>query len=369
MAKRAGSRTRSGRRPAAAEAIVPAVSRWDEADHPAASPAEAGTLGRDASTDTRRRRRAAAPRARVQLAHRSGADGLSRRRLVLGAVLAVAVLAAAAWFLGSGREGSGALAVLRTADFHALAYSGEDPSVVFFGHHDGVMRSTDGGKNWSPLVARRNFDAMGLAVARAGSAEMFLAGHDVFYSSRDGGVSWRPVEHDLPDTDIHGFVVSPDDPDRLYAYVVDHGLFQSADGARTWQRLDGRLPDDLHALAAAGGSPETLYAGSMHWGVLKSTDGGANWTPAVTGLGSRMVVTLAVDPLARQTVYAGADGGLYKTTTGGAAWSKLPFPGDNAMALAINPSNPQVILAITVKDDQGLLYRSENGGATWGRGQ
>jgi photosystem II stability/assembly factor-like uncharacterized protein len=78
------------------------------------------------------------------------------------------------------------------------------------------------------------------------------------------------------------------------------------------------------------------------------------------------VLALAVDRAARQTVYAGLDGGLYKTTDGGRTWRRLPFPGTNAVALAVSPARPNVLLAITVEDRQGLVFRSEDGGTSWG---
>jgi photosystem II stability/assembly factor-like uncharacterized protein len=160
--------------------------------------------------------------------------------------------------------------------------------------------------------------------------------------------------------------MSPDDPNRLYAFVVGHGVFASADGGKTWQPVGGQVPGDMHALASAGGSRETLYAGSMRSGVLRSTDGGRSWAAANSGLVSRGVMALAVNPVDRRTIYASATGGLSKSTDGGATWSKLPFPEDSAVTLAISPSNPNVVLAIAVKGGQGLVYRSEDGGQTWG---
>ncbi|HWP35514.1 MAG TPA: hypothetical protein VNM66_07955, partial [Thermodesulfobacteriota bacterium] len=292
--------------------------------------------------------------------------------LALGALLAVAVGAAAGVALTlAGRRGDAEpIAVLRTADFHSLAMSPADPDVVFFGHHHGVMRSDDGGRTWRPLVAQPGFDAMGMAVSRAAPRRadtIYVAGHDVFQASTDGGASWQPLDHDLPGTDIHGFAMSPDDPDRLYAFVVGHGLFRSEDGGRTWRRPGGELPADVTALAAAGGSPEVLYAGSLRFGVLRSADGGRTWVPATTGLASRRVFALAVDPAARRTVYAGLDDGLYRSDDGGASWGKLPYPGRNAVALAVSPLRPGVLLAIAVDDRQGLVFRSEDGGASWGR--
>ena len=295
--------------------------------------------------------------------------GLSKPVLIAGFLLALAAVVALGLFLrrGGGVDG-GAIATLRTGDFHALAFSPSYPNIVFFGHHNGMMSSVDGGRTWSTLVDRPNFDAMGLAVSRANGRQIYIAGHDILQVSTDGGATWQPVTHNLPGTDIHGFAMSPDDPNHLYALVAGQGAFQSTDGGRTWQPL-GSLPNDVMALAAAGGNPATIYAGSMSAGVLRSADGGRSWTQATAGMGARGIYALAVDLSTQRTVYASGDGGLYKSTDSGASWSKLPFPGDNAISLAVSPTQPNVLLAISVKGQQGLVYRSEDGGQTWGKSQ
>ena len=261
---------------------------------------------------------------------------------------------------------SGAVGMLQTADFHALAFSPDDPGVVFFGHHNGLMRSTDGGHTWAPLIERPNFDAMNLAVSRASPRRVYLAGHDVFEMSIDGGRTWQPVSHDLPGTDIHGFAMSPDDASRLYAFVVPYGLFESSDGGQSWERATGQVPGDVMALGAAGGTPEVLYAGGMRSGLLRSADGGATWMRLSLGDAPRGVMTIAVDATSRQTIYVGGGGGLYKSADNGASWRKLPFPGDNVVALAVSPAQPNVVLAIAVRNRQGVVYRSGDGGASWG---
>lgn len=293
----------------------------------------------------------------------------SRRSLLLWASVALVAGIAAALVLRASRSGTDAIATLDTADFHSLAFAPGNPDVVFFGHHNGLMRSDDGGRTWRPAVQRPGFDAMSLAVAPGAPPRvtaMYAAGHDVFQASTDGGATWQPVAHDLPGTDIHGFAVSPDDPARLFAFVVGHGLFRSADGGRTWQPMLGEAPRDIMALAAAGGSPDTLYVGSARSGALKTADGGRRFTRVADGLGGGPVLALAVDPSSPGTIYAGLDGGLYKSADGGATWRKLPFPGANAVALALSPARPNVLLAISVKDRRGLVFRSDDGGASWG---
>jgi photosystem II stability/assembly factor-like uncharacterized protein len=109
---------------------------------------------------------------------------------------------------------------------------------------------------------------------------------------------------------------------------------------------------------------------------LKSSDGGQTFA-TVGGLDAA-VLSLAVDPTAPQALYAGVtndrfQGGLAKATDGGQTWRQLPFPGSNAVAVAVSPANPSVVLAIAVSQrqcpqapSQGLVFRSEDGGKTWG---
>lgn len=303
------------------------------------------------------------------------ARGVPRAALVLGFFLLLLVIFGLIFFTRARRSGSTATGVLRTSDFHSLAFSPSDPNVVFFGHHNGIMQSKDGGRTWSALVERPGFDGMALAVSRDRTPQIFLAGHDVFEVSPDNGVSWQPVAAHLPGTDIHGFAVSPDNANRLYAFVAGQGGFQSTDGGRMWQPFGGNLPNDVMALAAAGGTPETLYASSMGAGLLRSTDGGQTWLPAMGGMDSgsngasdmsNMASGMAL-AASGKTVFAGRRGGLYKSTDGGTSWSKLSFPAATVAVIGFSPTQPDVVLAITVDGAQGLVYRSADGGQTWSR--
>lgn len=310
-----------------------------------------------------------------QAARRRGSPSISQKMLTLGALLALLAVVAATVILRGGRANKSAVGVLQADDFHALAFSPSNPNVVFFGHHNGIMRSEDGGRAWSTLVDQPNFDAMAMAVSPADERRLYLAGHDVFQTSVDGGASWQPMARDLPGTDIHGFAISPDNPNHLYAFVAGRGAFHSADGGASWQPLGGNLPEDVMALAA-GGSPETLYASSMSTGVLRSADGGRSWAPAMAGMEpadsgmsgmpgmSSMGSGMALATVGNQ-VYAGMHGGLYKSADGGVTWSKLPFPAENIAVVGVSPTQPNIVLAIAANGSQGLVYRSEDGGQSW----
>lgn len=296
--------------------------------------------------------------------HKKATKSAPRSWLFLG--ITVGAIALVAFLFLAGRSGTSAAGVLQTSDYHSLAFSSQDPNVIYFGHHNGVMRSDDGGRTWKPLVRKQNFDAMSLAVSKPAGAPMFLAGHGLFEMSQDGGNTWQPVPNNLAGNDIHGFAQSPEDPDRLYAFVVGAGTFQSVDGGHRWQRLTGRMPPDVMSMAV-GGQPETLYAVSMGSGLIRSTDGGGNWSVAPVNSGGRKVLSIAIDRSTPGTLYAGLQGGVAKSTDGGNTWHALPYPGQNAAVIAVSPARPSRLVAISVENNVGIVYRSDDGGSTWSR--
>jgi photosystem II stability/assembly factor-like uncharacterized protein len=174
----------------------------------------------------------------------------------------------------------------------------------------------------------------------------------------------------LQTLDQHALLFSPTDPNVAF-FGHHNGIMRSDDAGQTWTKLAAQPPGEVTALASAGGEPELLFAGTAASGVVRSVDGGASWSRASGQTGSeaafRAVLALAVDAASRETLYAGTDSGLAKSTDGGATWSALAYPGENAVAVAVSPADPRVVLAVaTSPRRQGLVYRSEDGGASWG---
>jgi hypothetical protein len=68
-----------------------------------------------------------------------------------GAGLLVIATATAGFLLLRDGAGSGdavAWARLDTADVHSLAFDPADPDHLYFGHHNGLLESRDGGRSW-----------------------------------------------------------------------------------------------------------------------------------------------------------------------------------------------------------------------------
>lgn len=253
------------------------------------------------------------------------------------------------------------IAVLNTPDKHSLLFSRSESGVVYFGHHGGLLRSTDGGSSWS-VVRGVSGDAMQLNGPVQEPETLYMTGHNVFLVSRDGGQTWVPPLHDLPGTDIHGFAVDPEQPEHLFAFVVGFGLLESGDAGQTWRLLNPAVPGDTMALAYSPGEPDALLIGTMQRGIGRSVDGGQTWQGVGRGVVSSGITALTADPSDPEVIYAGGQG-LFVSRDRGETWEALgPFK-KFLMAVAVDPRDSNALLVV---DEDGRVYRSTDGGQTWG---
>ncbi len=335
------------------------------------------------STGRSRARTNAQRRAAGRQAHRPA--GRSRWWLwggLAAAVLVTAVAIFALLSLGSGGTetgqpasnvaagtgASGELSQIKTNDFHSMAVSPADPNVILYGHHGGVLRSADGGRTWSKTnLTGETDDAMGMGISGAEPNVVYAAGHDTFFKSTDGGATWKALKPDLPGRDIHGMAVAPDTAGRLYANLVRYGFYRSDDGGETWTKAaTGAYPADV--IQASASSGDVVYVASVQGGVLRSDDAGATFKG--TGRLTGSVLTVAASATDPNTVYAGTDGELFASTDGGTSWLARAVPGGGqVLVAAVNPADPLDITVVAVQGDgAGHVFRSRDGGGTWGAG-
>lgn len=277
-------------------------------------------------------------------------------------VLVVVVGIAGYLFFSASPSGAEArpLSAWKPADYHSLAFSVGEPDTLLFGHHNGLLKSADGGKSWLPAKEERNWDAMSLAVPKGSAGTIYVAGHDIFYKTTDGGTTWQQVRHTLPGTDIHAFATDPDNPEILYAFVVGSGLFKSDNAGTNWQAL-GRLPNNTMALTALPGTPKVLLAGTMQNGLLRSDDGGRTWAEAAGGFNGRAVMALAGSFVTQGLVYAGSEAGLFRSVDGGLSWQRLPVDRQLSI-IAISPTDDKRLIGL---DRAGRVHQSTDGGSNW----
>ena len=239
-----------------------------------------------------------------------------------------------------------------------------NPMTFFFGGTGGgVWRSDNGGQTWSSMSDGFFGGSIGAVaisdvdhnVMYVGGGECTVRGNvshgDGVWKSLDGGKTWKHMG--LDDTrQIPRIRIDPRNPDRLYVAALGHlygpngqrGIFRSTDGGTTWKRVLF-VNNDVGAadLALDPNNPRVLFA-SM-WRVRRTP-----WSFSSGGEGS----------------------GLWKSEDGGDTWKDitrnegLPAGTLGIIGVAVSSAKPGRVWAI-VEADEGGVFRSDNGGATWSK--
>jgi photosystem II stability/assembly factor-like uncharacterized protein len=249
----------------------------------------------------------------------------------------------------------------------AVAGDPDDPAVFYFGScGGGVWKTDDAGNSWRNITdGHLNSVSVGAVAVATSDPQVIYVGTgeacprndviqgDGIYRSTDGGRSWQ--HRGLSDTlQISRVRVSPRDPDLVYVAALgdifgpseDRGIYRSSDGGQSWQQV---LPGGPQVGAAdlwmAPSNPRLLYA--TFWEAVREP-----WGFSSGGPGSR----------------------LFRSTDGGDSWADLTGrPGLpkvllGRMGVAAAPSHPDRVWAvIEAAENEGGLYRSEDGGGSWER--
>jgi hypothetical protein len=233
----------------------------------------------------------------------------------------------------------------------------------------GLLRSTDGGENWSNYGNVSN-SFFTLVTDPTTSTTLYAGspfGSGVFKST-DSGAHWSTINKGLPGNQgalplVRGFAVDPSHPANLYAGTYGNGLYRSTDGGLNWSPASGAMRTNSVAAIAVGQS-STLLAGTLFGGVYRSADNAGTWTPSNAGLDIAIVTSLLADPAAPGPVYASAYDGVYKSADGGGTWQAVNngLPIAPVLALASRSGNPRTLLVATFGSG---VWKSTDGGGTW----
>jgi hypothetical protein len=209
--------------------------------------------------------------------------------------------------------------------------------------YSGLLKSTDGGRNWSAIwdwfqglrvgIRTLAIDSAHLATVFAGvddgsaalSGAQLPQGSTGLFRSTDGGANWTNTG--FTRSAVNLLVIDPSNPNIMYASTEGHysepkgfqGLFKSTDGGGRWQVINKGLDSVIGtrlttstALNIDSTNANTLYLGTSNSGVFRSIDGGANWSAFNDGLTNLQIRALGVAHGSPPTVYAATSGGVFK---------------------------------------------------------
>ena len=181
-----------------------------------------------------------------------------------------------------------------------------------FGSQSGVLKSMDGGANWSPANE-------GLSYRCVRDLVMFPEDHNTLlaaindptpgavgvFSSTNGGATWSPWNAGLDTSEVLELAIDPLAPTQIYAATWT-GLFRSTNYGRAWNRAAGPLGHvPVFSVATAADQGRTvIYVGTVGGSLER------RWMPTAEGLpvppayGGRTKVVIEAG-VYRQTVVHG----------------------------------------------------------------
>lgn len=278
------------------------------------------------------------------------------------------------WSRSGGRPAD-AGAVTDFPHIHGMGTDPQAPDVLWLGTH-GMLVKVAGRTRWT-RVGPANYDLMGFNVHPTKPGVLLTSGHPGPVDARpnplgveistDGGQTWVPLSM-AGQADFHAMVISPADPQVIYAWNVSGaiGFYRSRDGGRQWTHVPTTAFRQVFALAASPMKQREVWAGTEA-GLFRSRDGGTSWQPVSPNLIGLPVTAIALH-LARPSVayaYAAAPQlGLIRSKDGGKTWtpSGLFLGTQDAVGyLALDPMNPNSLYLATFSSD---LFWSADGGRT-----
>jgi photosystem II stability/assembly factor-like uncharacterized protein len=150
-------------------------------------------------------------------------------------------------------------------DAFALAIDPTAPATIYAASGAAVLKSADGGGTWT--TSFRGEIIHSLAIDPLAAATIY-AGTDGdgfgVVRSTDGGANWsNPVNAGLPSTTVSAIAIDPSTPSLVYIGTSDAGVFRSTDAGRTWTPINAGLGSlEVNALAIDPSMPTRLYAGT-----------------------------------------------------------------------------------------------------------
>ena len=247
-----------------------------------------------------------------------------------------------------------------------------DANVYYVGAASGgIWKTTDAGIHWSSIFDDQQVSSVGaLAVAPsnvnivwAGTGEPFIRSHisigNGVYKSTDAGRTWSRMGLEATGR-IGRIVIDPANPDIVFVAAQGHsygpqperGVFRTTDGGKTWQRVLF-VDENTGAIDVVMHPRDSRVLFAAMWQLEMKT-----WGRESGGPGS----------------------GIFVSRDGGTTWTRLqgnglPTHTIGKIGLAIARSNPDRVYAlietgdgVPIHDqptDNGELWRSDDGGATW----
>ena len=252
-----------------------------------------------------------------------------------------------------------------------------------------------------PLAGNRVASAAGVP----GDINTYYAGaaSGGIFKSVDGGNRWAPIFDNEPVAAIGALAVAPSNPSIVWAGtgeawairdvdVMGDGVYKSVDAGRTWTHMGLDETGRIGRVIVHPTNPDIAYVCALgrmtgpqqERGVYRTKDGGAHWDRVLFVDENTGCSGLTMDAHNPEKLFAGTwqaemhtygensggpGSGVFMTRDGGDHWTRmtrgLPHSPVGKTDVAVAPTNSDRVYALIQTADQGSMWRSDDGGATW----
>src|SRR5690349_13617619 len=233
------------------------------------------------------------------------------------------------------------------------------------------------------------------------------------WKTTDAGIHWRPVFDSAQVSSVGALAVAPSNASIVWAgtgepFIRSHislgnGVYKSTDAGRTWTRMGLEATGRIGRIAIDPQNPDIVFVAAQghsygpqpERGVFRTTDGGKTWQRVLFVDENTGAIDVVMHPRDSRVLFAamwqlemktwgresgGPGSGIFVSKDGGTTWSRLtgnglPTHPVGKIGLAISRSNPDRVYALIETGDgvpihgqptdNGELWRSDDGGATW----
>lgn len=224
------------------------------------------------------------------------------------------------------------------------------------------------------------------------------------WKTTDGGQEWAAVtDGQISSSSIGAVAVAETNPDIVYigggetqlrgSITQGDGVYKTTDGGKTWRHLGLKETQAIARIRVHPTNPDIVYVAALghpygdneERGVFRSTDGGITWKKVLYVSPKAGAADLIIDRTNPKILYAstwqvyrrtwkmwggGPDCKLWKSENGGDTWTELsknpgmPAPPLGKIGVTVSPADNKRLWAIVEANDGGV-FRSDDGGATW----
>lgn len=244
-----------------------------------------------------------------------------------------------------------------------------------------TFKSTNGGTSWTSVTTKsvpsarfQHDDTRALVIVKGtlgGANDRVITGNDGGVNqTTTGGSTWSDITGGMNITQFYGLGGTEMSPSLVFGGTQDTSS-DFYDGL-AWHNTSTEHCDGGDGIIDPT-NPARLYA-LCNGSLMRSTNSGASWTGISPPASVPTIdIPITLDPANPQTIYAGYDA-VWRSNNQGTTWTQLSpsLPGSVMTAIAVAPSNPNVIYAardlITWGQPVGqigALIVSYDGGQTW----